>query len=437
MDLSRVYRNRGLEEKRKNLIARNAADAALRRGKSRDGNVRCEIDRALAGEACGWLSTALRPVLRGTNDAGRARLAGFFRTLADAHSRLLDDRAYVRPLTLMARALPHAVRPLEDWRPSTYNAARQFASLLRHLFTWYDVPAWFDSAWTGDSADHRRWRDWYLRVGNGENLRKMNGLPMPMTKAMAHAAMTAPATVTVPQALRYGQVRGLGGSHALARAIVGSRVGGATTDEPFWLTVIHGLVNSPMLDPFQVGPIVDYVHDRKFVPQPPTLVDGRVVAGEIAEPNFSMKGRTAASLLRQTLAWHGALARLPRRAAHFTWSPCGVAGLRRIEGTGPDAKAYTIHELLSTVELYDEGSAMHHCVGSYAMSCRSGRAAIFAMRVRAAVGIERLLTLELRPAARSIVQARGKRNRRATSVEQRIVRAWAAQASLSVGDHVW
>src|SRR4051794_33692909 len=91
---------------------------------------------------------------------------------------------------------------------------------------------------------------------------------------MAHHFVQAPHHLSVASALRWGQVRGLGGSKDLASAVIATRLGHSFEDEAFWRTVIHFFANQPTLDPARVGPIVDYLHNQRFVPQEDLIEEG-------------------------------------------------------------------------------------------------------------------------------------------------------------------
>src|SRR5687768_18237939 len=95
-------------------------------------------------------------------------------------------------------------------------------------------------------------------------------------------------SLSVLQALRWGQVMGLGGVQRLARAVVASRLRDRLPDEPFWLTVVQFLARHPMLDPHQVGPLVDYLFAQRFEREPARVVGGTVIGGTIPQPNLSM-----------------------------------------------------------------------------------------------------------------------------------------------------
>ena len=436
MDLSRKYNHSGLEAKRKKLLEVQKAERALSRAKVRRVRALDAIRLAAEGKPVGALSEAVGRAYRELTRRPRERLHRFLMALAVRRSRLLDDATWVVALVRIGERLGWAVRGVETWKVPGYNAQRQMQSLLRHLFCLYPMPVWFDSAWTS-KVDCPTWRRWYVQVGQGASLRSMPEVPIAMTKRMMHFAMLAPNEYDVAQAIRWGQVRGMGGTAAVAAAVVAASAIFTAEQEPFWATVIQFMAAHPMLDPHQVGPIIDYIRSRKFVPGEQMVVEGRVVGGVIAEPNFSMKGRTAESLLRQVERWHRELARVPRGSKSRTWRPCGIEGMQRVEGTEPKVRIISIRELCSSAELMEEGRQLKHCVYSYTESCESGRRAIFSLRVDEGRGEERLITLEVAVKLRQIVQARGRYNRAATLVEQRIVRGWAVQSRLEIAGYVF
>src|SRR6185437_14073376 len=247
-------------------------------------------------------------------------------------------------------------------------------------------PKFFDEAWTEHSTDTHR--EWFIHIGTGGNLRTASGLPFPLTRMMAHHALLAPDDVSILAALRWGQVRALGGSERLARAILNTRLRDPQVTEPFWLSVLQFFVANPMLDPNQVGPIVDWIHNQRFVGEPQHIVNGVVRGGTIPQANLCMKGRSVQGVLHQVERWHRELNRATGRGL-LAWSPCGIPGYERVEGNEGSQRIVRIEELISSADLQAEGRAMHHCVASYARTCAHGGAAIFSLRIDSGAGLER------------------------------------------------
>jgi hypothetical protein len=316
------------------------------------------------------------------------------------------------------------LRPLDEWQPERGNADDQFAHLLRHLLARYDVPRFLDAAWrAGFSIEGLTQQEWYKHVGRGENIRTVGGLPMPLTRRMAHYFLQVPADTPILAAFRYAQVLDLGGGDRLARSLVGTRIGTCFEANDFWESAIRWLIEHPEVAPVHHGPLIDYLHDQKFVPSLPLgLVRGhaRLVP---PRPHLSMRGRSASSLLLAVERWHRQLA--ARQGTFTCWKPTGMPPLVITEAREGEEKRYAITELISSAELEDEGTAMGHCVASYRSSCICGHSSIWSLTVEYAAGrVERLLTLEVCNWRREIIQARGRFNRMPEPDELCLLTRW-------------
>jgi hypothetical protein len=342
---------------------------------------------------------------------------------------------FIEGLLALACHASSWLRPLCEWKPRTHNSYRQFASLARYLCARWPVPAFMDSVWFQGSSDEAMQRQaWFLHVGRGENIRTAD-LPLPYTKKMAHYFMQTPADVTVESALRWGQIHALGGDARLVRAIIGTRLGTSFEHDEFWTAVLRFFIANPMLDMAHIGPIVDYIHQQRFVSQEVFVAPSVIERKGPPQPDFSMKGRTPASLLRQVESWHRTLTRVQQPPAE--WLPSGIRSFEFIEGSerGGNLKIWTISELLSSKALVAEGRTMKHCVASYARSCAHGDSSIWSLEVETFEGQEKVLTIEVRPATKLICQVRGKSNALPAEKHRGILRRWAEQAGLQMASY--
>ena len=441
MDLDKTYNNRKLEHRRKQLLQKRQAVEVLRQRKERRADNRAQILAAFDGRDLGPLSARIRVCLRGgaisQSPDPRAARDALRRLLLRVHDEtyLLNGAAYVQAVLRLGQRYAQWVLQPDDWRARSHNASRQLASLSRHLLACYPVPAFMDAAWTTDNkADARRHQAWFIHIGRGENIRTADDLPVPLTKLMAHHVLLAPGECSIPQALRWGQLAGTGVPERIAHAMLGSRIGGHFADpaqEAFWLSVFQFFARHPMLDPHQVGPVIDYLHHQKFVPVGPVNVGGTFVQRGPAQPGLSMKGRTPETLVAQVIAWHRQLRRSRVTGADVTWASCGIDGYDRLEGEPGNQRRFSVTELLSGAELRAEGAVMKHCVGTYTWSCQSGRTAIYSLRHEDRDGLRHLATIEVDVRTRQITQARTKHNAATTQLDQRIMSAWATTARLS------
>jgi hypothetical protein len=349
-------------------------------------------------------------------------------SLAESKTKLLKEVRHTRGIVHLARKSAQWLRPPGSWLPESHNADRQFSSLARHLWATYPIPLFMDSAWCEDKPAQQQW---FRHLGAGRNIRTADDLPISLTKKMAHHFLEAPDNYSVEAALRWGQVFALGGDRCLADAVRESRLAREFRDDAFWLSVLRFLVQNPLLDRAQVGPIVDYIWNQRYEPR--VIFPERGVARELgpAQPNFSMRGRTATALLRAVEEWHRQLGR-EMAGQGLQWAKSNVPDFRHIEGSANSGNmsVWQIRELLSSDELIAEGRAMHHCVASYARSCHAGRTSIWSMDEETAGGGARRLTIEVDRLSGQIVQARGEWNRVPTSKEKDILRRWALQAEL-------
>ncbi len=348
--------------------------------------------------------------------------------LGDSH-----DYDFVNGLWALAYWHKLWLRDPADWRPASHNLRKQFGSLARHLLAKYDVPAFMDIAWFCEEDEARRVQGWFVHMGTGGNIRKAD-VPLTLTKKMAHLFLQSPQGYTIYEAFRRAQILGLGGEEPLVHAVNGSRLGSSFVNEHFWHTVVHFFVNNPMLDPDEVGPIVDYIHNQKYVPRE-ERVDGRVVELSPVQPNFSIKGRSVVNLLREVEMWHGQLARQDRLSEKI-WDPSGLNGLDWTvrDNNGNEKERWTITELLSSKELSLEGRKMHHCVGSYANSCKSGMKSIWTMEFTTP-GYKipnKVLTIAVENATRRISEARGKYNARPSRKARQVLSLWRTREGMSI-----
>ncbi|MBL7818744.1 MAG: PcfJ domain-containing protein [Saprospiraceae bacterium] len=331
-----------------------------------------------------------------------------------------EDPDLLRGVFMVSIHLSKVIRNIEDWKPKSHNRVRQLSEMVHYLFAQYPMPRFFDSAY---SLKDPLYLAWFIHVAQGKSVRKFKQLPVPMTTKMAHIFMQTPPQYSVIEAIRYAQIIANGGDGHLVNAVIASRMVEDFENNAFWETVFRFFIQNPMLDKAEVAPLIDYIHHVRFVLRP--------------TPEFTMKGRTPAVLLRQMHAWHEGLNRQNRQLGKYSddskWVGLPMRDFVYEEGTDESKrKKYTIVQLRSAKALLEEGSAMHHCVFSYTHSCMSGRTSIWSLKEELYGNVSRLLTIEMNNAERMVVQVRGKYNRYPTEQEMKVVDRWMAKELIKI-----
>ena len=328
------------------------------------------------------------------------------------------------------------VRDISTWDWKSRNTYKQLKSLIEHLFCTYDVPEFMFECWTekNHNATHL---DWFLHLASGGSTKDLHRYPIVATKKMLHEFISTPFPgYSIDDAVRRSQVIGLGGDERLANAILMSRLRHDFNNNGFWTTVIQFFIGIPMLNLDEVGTVIDYINEKKFVTTR-IVVDG--VATYRAEmPGFSMKGRNVETLIRDTHAWHKSLRQLRRQAGGGVgtesykpdltskWKRSNVKPFSISEGKNERKKIWHLAEITNAADLYDEGKSMGHCVYSYLRSCIDGKCSIFSLRV----GNVSMVTIEVRDMR--AVQIRGPRNRKPSDKEMSIINNWSKTEHIEI-----
>jgi hypothetical protein len=294
-----------------------------------------------------------------------------------------------------------------------------------------------DSVWDlSPGPDAFRQQVWWIRLARGASFRDLN-LPLAFARRMEHFTRQSPDHYTVMQALRYGETIALGGSIRLAREIAAGRLGQKIEHSTFWRTVLLFFVNHPEMDPGWVAPIIDFIQANKFAGEP--IVTARGAGHRQAPwPDFSIKSRTPASMMRLVREWNADMtSKNPRDS--FSWPASSIQGFRYIEHCEEPEhhREWTIRELLTSPELYLEGRALRHCVFTYAPKCRRGETTIWSLRLRTGQQEKRIATIEVNPRKGEIIQTRAKANSYAGERSQEMIRRWAEAAGLHVNPRSW
>ena len=339
--------------------------------------------------------------------------------------KLLKVKEYKGALDFFLERSADYVRPLADWKPRGKGAETLFRNLCDHLWARYPVPHFVWNILSEEATDQYRWLA--LEIGAGGSLFKASKegrFPVKLTRAMVHELMTTASNMNFLGGVRQVQVKAAGGDRRLFSIWRKTQQGahlGDSFGEAFWGTVLEWFARNPMLDPTQVGPLLDFIRHRRT-----------------GAASFSMKGRSVLAMMRGMREWHAGLAatRVTSRMTKRTYPPSGLKELTTSQTRKKIRTTWHIRELLSTEALIDEGRILGHCAASY--NLRIGKSLSLwslSLKEEADPRAKKKITLEV--SGDRIVQARGYRNRPMVTQELQVVTQWAAMNRLEIDLGRW
>jgi hypothetical protein len=331
----------------------------------------------------------------------------------------------VDALVNLSRFRSAHIRSADYWAGTSSSWRPAVSSLAHHLICDYKVPVFLASAWHATDATAEKKRCWFVAHSRGASFRSLD-LPVVMTRKMEHILLASQDHLPIEHAIRRAELLALGAPTEFVKAIMSTRLATDLRHSEFWRTVWMFLIaNAGDLDPMQIAPMIDYIqavrHDR--------TQDGMIEFGS-SQPAFSVKGRTVQSMLRLMQEWHRSLG---AASASLSWarSPFEPLLFEEPSRDGPEPpRRWQMMELMNSAQLRREGAALHHCVASYADRCCRGNSSIWSLRFWQAERINHVLTVEVDPRRRAVIQARGRANRAASGRPLRLLQEWAIRERL-------
>lgn len=346
---------------------------------------------------------------------------------------LLSD-IFLEGIVALASRYEAWVRAPETWWATRSAPLPQFASLAEHLYAMRPVPMFMNSAWLqrrSRSAGTRQ--QWYIQLGQGRDIHEVD-IPIKCTPRMSRFFALAPHHFSPEQALRWAQVRGLGGDKDLAHAVIDTRLGWDLEHVDFWESVIRFLIKYAPLDAQKVASIIAYLQQRKFGVELRRPGRSASVSIRPEEPDLCMKGRKLMPLLRAVRRWKKRSEWVPSPPPAMRWPSAGFAGLEVFEtGTGRlPMRMWLVEEILDSTVLRWEGRQMRNCVFSYRYKCLKGCSSIWSLKLLDEMGTHYVLTIEVDIRKRMIIQAKGQRNAKCGSKPRQVMELWARERGLVI-----
>ena len=330
----------------------------------------------------------------------------------DAASELVSTETYIQVLYNMVHFRGYWKQDLFKWKPISKQPVAQVKELATYLFCKYKIPDFlYQGLYETKNMQHIQW---LMHLGDGGRVKEMKNIPIPFTQKMGHYFLMAPAKLSIAEALRWAQVKGLNGEDRLAERIAFSWIGTKTYgDEDFWESFIRLVVTGGMFNLNKLTELIDYVREEKR-----------------ADRNYHLKGRTLLSLFRQSDAWHS---RFSNSKSNQVWKPCGIEGYRAEK----KSELIVLVELTESRKLTEEGKTMKHCVGSYTFYCAKGKSAIFSLRkYSGGILLDIMATIEVNLALQRVVQAKAKMNKPISEEAKKYMEVWAMNEGLVLNPYL-
>lgn len=309
---------------------------------------------------------------------------------------------------------PFWLRSPQSWKPEGGK------HILDHLFTFYDVPnflleQWFPNPTHGYNKRYIpfKWISWYLIIGQGGSLKEASKhFGWNISNKFQHFLLDAPHTDYPMESCLYAEIYRLGGNQQDFMRIMYSHSlvidpTEQTYDEPylrFWKNTVLWLIrNREAITDEESNLIIDWA-----------LHQYTEMTRNGNEGEFTWKGRTVNNVLassqeymttRNMPSWIG----YKWDGNNWDWTFTDVRG-----------NVWEFMELVNGKQLYEEGQYMKHCVGTYGGRCASGASAIFSLKKNAG----RVITIEVNPKSKMIIQSLGKNNRRPLTDETDVIKLW-------------
>jgi len=318
---------------------------------------------------------------------------------------LLRNYSYVAVLHNISGFGDKIVRNIEDWKNENYEVEDQISAIIKHCFALYNTPEFLENSFYSSIKIHMLW---YIQLGKGKSVKNLSQIPVVLSNKMAHEFRNAPSFLSTNEALRYAQALGFDASIKTAKIIAFSRLSIIIGEhEGFLTTVIQFFAKEKDLKLSELDMIIDYLLYKY---------------GE--NQTFSMKNKTLVGLTKKTEEWHQSIY-INRKSDVLSWSSSGIKPLYIEKYVNNKKVIYRTIELLNSIELYNEGYEMQHCVSEYDYQCKKGTSSIFSLQKEVeGEAIKRLTTIEVGLPNNQIIQAKAKCNQEPDSKSLELINIW-------------
>lgn len=361
----------------------------------------------------------------------------------NAHQTFVQILQYPRPLfngyTVYLRILEilfelETCRSFDTWvRPKSKDGVVIFKSIFYHLFVKYKIPNCLDKVLKDYCYSSQAMFQFGLlnHMVKGKGLHHFPKLLFKVNSKVNHHFFNAPVQLNVAKAIWWATLRGKQVPYSLALKMVHELSDiGVYTQWYEWLDELIFFLNRfNDISEKDLKSVMEFFIAQK---SGNTCVNISGVQEPIdvvpLYPNFQLKGRSVASVLRFCEEWKKYINLIKATGSGGDFQPSKVQPFRLHHGK----TLVLIKQIKNVKSLIKEGKTMSHCVATYAGECASGQSSIWMMKLHLPTKkIKKALTIEILEKEKTINEALGKCNRSATDLENKWLEAWAEREGLN------
>lgn len=323
--------------------------------------------------------------------------------------KLLQNPEFITIVSNISVFGDKMVNDPSSWKLDALSPEGQLSSLIRHCFARYEVPEFMEYAFACNNRIHMLW---YVQMGRGDSVKKLSGFPVEFTGRMENIFRLTTNAFTIPEAIRHAQALAYGATEDVANVVAWSNISHTFEDETFRAEAIRFVA----IVRVEIG-----INDLNEVWE-------YIFAMKAENKAYTLKGRIWAAVCRNARAWHLDMARKREAANYREWDRRMLNDFK----LETEMATFKVVQLINSMELYEEGYEMSHCVADYVQDCLDGTSAIFSLRkqVKGQANFERLATIELQLETRRIGQAKAEYNDEVCDEAEMVILKWAEQENI-------
>lgn len=383
------------------------------------------------------LQKAASKRLRAAREAEKLHAEQEFQRAVDAAKKKLDlerqhhkrkRKTYTELLTMLdlSGVRYHTLRSADEYVPKTYNLDRQLYGLIDHLFVQYETPYFLYKCLTKEGALHPMndaFKQWFLTVSQGGSFRRF--VRELMTSKEASVFLRGSGDWPIFRYVWWAKMKVAGIPESTIDKIIDKLYAGKAvaciSKQDLDLICFFGKHHGDF-GKEELGEVLDFLAWK--LPR---------------DPEWSLKGRTASSLIKLSNEWH-VLIQKAKLGGDVKWQGIGWPEWEHVE----KGFVCSVQELTNNKELLNEGRKQLHCVYSYVQRCVAGQSYIFSLRTYEKGPVVKMsdgtpvvsrgeeksrLTIEVNK-QRAVIQARGRFNCGPTPQEKLLMRMWAGSCGI-------